>query len=72
MLGPLHTGTVPSSQHLTQPCLGSSRVGSDQTHVARVVKLDVIQGERLRVNTESHHKSWRRFNLGRQIYGVDC
>ena len=37
--------------------LGSSRAGTDQTHVARVVKLDVIQGEKLRVDAERHHKS---------------
>ena len=63
-------GTVPSSQHLTRPCLGSSKAGTDQTHVAGVVKLDVIQGERLRVDAERHHKSWRRFTLGRQIYAI--
>ena len=31
VLGPLHAGTVPSSQHLMQPCLGSSRAGTDYT-----------------------------------------
>ena len=44
--------------------LGSSRAGTDQTHVARVVKLDDIQGERLRVDAERHHKSWRIFDPG--------
>ena len=50
--------------------LGSSRAGTDQTHVAGVVKLDVIQGEKLRVDAERHHKSWRRFNLGCQLLGT--